>query len=68
MKTISKTFGKTFKFQIGDKEWEVTKWKIVDKGLALYRQGTYVGTVLRKSEDYNQLKQDLMQNSIRRSV
>ena len=68
MKTISKTFGKIFKFQIGDEKWEITEWKIIDKGLALYRKGTYVGTVLRKSEDYNQLKQDLMQNSIRRSV
>lgn len=64
MKTISKTFGKIFKFQLGNEKWEITDWELTDKGIALYRQGTYVGTVLKESDDYKQLKHDLRANSV----
>lgn len=64
MKTISKTFGKIFKFQLGNEKWEITDWELTNKGIALYREGTHVGTVLKESDDYSVLKQDLKENSV----
>lgn len=65
METISKTFGKVFKFQLGDREFKITDWELTDKGIAIYRQDIYKGTVLKESEDYEQLKHDLKANSIK---
>jgi len=64
MKTISKTFGKKFNFQLGSKEFEITDWELTDNGIKLYQQGICKGTVLKESDDYRQLKHNLQENSV----
>ena len=64
MQTISKTFGKTFQFELNSEQVTITDWELIDNGIKLYQQGIYKGTVLKESDDYEQLKYDLKENSV----
>jgi len=64
MQTISKTFGKTFQFKLNSEQVTITDWELIDNGIKLYQQGIYKGTVLKESDDYEQLKYDLKENSV----
>ena len=61
---ISKSLGSTFEFNVGTKSFDITGWELVDKGIAVYSNGIYKGTVLKESEDYKLVKQDLKENSV----
>ena len=62
MKKISKEFG--FDYKINHKNWKITAWEKSEKGIKVYSNGVYKGTILKKSEDYSQVKNDLISMSV----